>query len=374
MRAPTCLALQDSVHLAFYRSFRRIGIAVSRRPRMTVCAALVAVLACACGMLRGTWEARLEYSYLPRSLRAFKEFERQRELFGQRPRVEEFKLDRLDGGNMLEEAFLRRAKEYHNSIERLTATVPNGMAVTYADICERVYDDGPCAIDNVFSSTELWASLYGMSKQELNRFFYERRNDLDRYVGGLRVDKGRKSATATSLRFFYLVAPVDDSPTAFTRFGADPLRVQTLAWEAAFINATNVADDGQGLYVQGVAGRSLDDEIARNVQGSIVFMALAILSILLYMAVLLGGAPPRDSRLLLGAGAVLTILLAEIAGFGLSALFGVPLTDLSLLIVFIVVGVGVDDVIIVVGERDCVRPTAACPPTPPRRDGSPPTP
>lgn len=292
---------------------------------------------------------RLQYSYLPRSLSGFQQFERQQELFGAALRVEEFKVDRADGGDVLQRSVLDEALKLSERVaDELKGPMPNGTAVVLDDICERVYEGGPCLVDNLFRSTPLGAAYDTLSDDGLRAFLYARRDDLGRWVGGLQVDEGAERVSGSSLRFYFLVSPVDNTPRAFVGPAPSSARAERLAWEAAFLNAVNAPDDGNGLRLQGVAGRSLDDEIARNVQGSVVFMVLAVTSILLYMAALLGGAPPYDSRLLLGCGAVATILLAELAGFGLAALAGIPLTDLSLLIVFIVVGIGVDDVIVLV--------------------------
>lgn len=63
------------------------------------------------------------------------------------------------------------------------------------------------------------------------------------------------------------------------------------------------------------------------------------------------------SRALLAVGSVAIILLSQVIGFALAALFGVPLTDITLMIVFIVVGIGVDDVIVLVSlEADRITP------------------
>jgi len=61
----------------------------------------------------------------------------------------------------------------------------------------------------------------------------------------------------------------------------------------------------------------------------------------------LSGTPLRNSSLGLGVGAVFTIILSMGAGFVVTSIFQITLADLSLLLVFIVVGIGVDDVIVV---------------------------
>ena len=42
------------------------------------------------------------------------------------------------------------------------------------------------------------------------------------------------------------------------------------------------------------------------------------------------------------------MLLSEVVGFSIVSALGIPLTDIALMLVFVVVGIGVDDIIIVV--------------------------
>ena len=69
------------------------------------------------------------------------------------------------------------------------------------------------------------------------------------------------------------------------------------------------------------------DEINRNLSDSTPLMGIAINAILVFACLLLGGLPLRHSRVGLGFGAIGTILLAPLAGFGLSALLQVPGTQ-----------------------------------------------
>ena len=63
---------------------------------------------------------------------------------------------------------------------------------------------------------------------------------------------------------------------------------------------------------------------------------------------MLGGIPCQNSRLNLGVGAVLVIFTSMSADFGLISILQIPLTELILLLIFVVVSIGVDDVIVVV--------------------------
>jgi len=81
-------------------------------------------------------------------------------------------------------------------------------------------------------------------------------------------------------------------------------------------------------------------------------MAGAIVLILIFMALMLGGRPLLRSRLSLAAGAVCLVMLAEGAGFAIAIACGVPLTDVSLLVIFLAVGVGVDDILVLTDAFD----------------------
>jgi predicted RND superfamily exporter protein len=57
-----------------------------------------------------------------------------------------------------------------------------------------------------------------------------------------------------------------------------------------------------------------------------------------------------------GCAAVLIVMCSEIIGFGLASFLQVPMTDITLLLIFVVIGVGVDDVIVVVDYFDLQEP------------------
>lgn len=58
---------------------------------------------------------------------------------------------------------------------------------------------------------------------------------------------------------------------------------------------------------------------------------------------------PVESRMLLGLGAVVTIVCSLMAGYGFLFICGVPLNNLSTLVPFVVFGVGLDDTFIITG-------------------------
>lgn len=71
----------------------------------------------------------------------------------------------------------------------------------------------------------------------------------------------------------------------------------------------------------------------------------SILLTLAYMSIILGKRTLVHSRVLLGATSLLTVCLSLGIAYGIGGYFGVPFTLLSGLVIFIVVGIGVDDMV-----------------------------
>jgi hypothetical protein len=201
-------------------------------------------------------------------------------------------------------------------------------------------------------------------------------------LGGAKYDPSTgQLVSAEALRFYYyLKDETTNKPRPLTEAATSKAMAMVLAWETQFLcsivnieaaclettsdaktksgsggsSSSSSSDDDVGadswpsLDISGYCKKSIDDEIARNVNGSTIFMVISINLILLLMAFTLGGMPCAQSRVLLAVGAVATIILSELCGFGLTALFGVPFTDITLMLVFIAVGIGVDDVVVLV--------------------------
>lgn len=71
-----------------------------------------------------------------------------------------------------------------------------------------------------------------------------------------------------------------------------------------------------------------------------------------------GGGGCVESSGLLGAGATVTVALSMASVFSLCASCGVPLTQTSQILPFVLVGIGADDAFIVKGALDQIDPQA----------------
>jgi Patched family len=108
--------------------------------------------------------------------------------------------------------------------------------------------------------------------------------------------------------------------------------------------------EGIDFKVEIMTERSFEDEFGRAMTKDLplmplVFVIMAVLTVLFFIR--------RDkviSRGWMGFGAVVTVLLAIMASFGLLFTIGVPFTSLTPLLPFILFGVGVDAAFIIAGS------------------------
>uniref|UniRef100_A0A7S3W1W8 SSD domain-containing protein n=1 Tax=Emiliania huxleyi TaxID=2903 RepID=A0A7S3W1W8_EMIHU len=357
-------ACQSAVFRACHSYHSAAGRLVAKRPAASLVASLVVTLLLTACMLLGSWEARLEYRDTLSRSEAFKLFDATLDMFGGSPRTNEYKMSSSDGSNVLTKQAILKALEVDEAVLGLTY-----KGTRFEDVCLRPYLGGACTVDSAMYRLGLGREeVEALSQEELDSKLLAEYNSnaggLGSLLGGLTLTDGKLSAT--SLRFRYLGEPSGQGRPSFVEFvtgtSNDALASATLEWESAFLAlvcarplmssgiecATDSLSLGEGLSVTGTAQRFIQDEIAANATTSTKWMVVSINLILVLMWLALGGRPLRNSRLTLGTGAVAVILLSVGAGLGFSSLVGVPLTEISLLMVFVIVGVGVDDVIVVV--------------------------
>eukprot|EP00442_Polarella_glacialis_P016829 CAMPEP_0115075622 /NCGR_PEP_ID=MMETSP0227-20121206/15973_1 /TAXON_ID=89957 /ORGANISM="Polarella glacialis, Strain CCMP 1383" /LENGTH=892 /DNA_ID=CAMNT_0002462671 /DNA_START=131 /DNA_END=2810 /DNA_ORIENTATION=- len=331
--------VQERSQRAMSRGCYRLGLLIGNWPKTAAGVSVLVCLGLGALLVLAEWESRIEYAYVPRESGSFHDFESMAGLFGRPPRSNDCVVRAADGGSMLRQAHLQQASDVHFALLQTEALKPD--KVTYEDVCERHVVTLNCSSESVFT-------LIGANLTNAEQSVQALRAQGDPSLG--KVLSGDSSA----LRLFYNVkTPEVKSRRLFAE--SNPAKEKALAWEEAFLVAEKARPHrGTGglLEVYCMAGRSVEDEISKNVIGAAPFMAGAINLILIFLAVLLGGKPCQRSRFLLALGAVAVIQLAQVAGFAITVVCGAPLTDMTLLLVFVAVGVGVDDVIVITDAFD----------------------
>ena len=125
---------------------------------------------------------------------------------------------------------------------------------------------------------------------------------------------------------------------------------------------TYAASKASSFKVVYQAGISLDVALDEAIGADMPLVGAAYLIMVVFCCFSLGeglrkGAAGRRSSMSLGGGAVFTVFMSTIAGYGISAGCGVWFTSLHSLLPLLLVGIGIDDAYVIVNQFKLTRDT-----------------
>lgn len=169
-------------------------------------------------------------------------------------------------------------------------------------------------------------------------------------------------ASAAALRGAYFL---QSSPITV---GGEAVDVVAEAWEREALCELGIAVGGKAAaecalpeHVRFTAlfSRSFGDEFGGAIRGDLLLLGLAVLGIAAYMTLMISPCDPVHSMIGVSLGTVGITLAAYVCTTGLGSYFGVFTSQLSNLVPFLLLGLGVDDAFVLVGEYS--RATLATP-------------
>jgi len=140
--------------------------------------------------------------------------------------------------------------------------------------------------------------------------------------------------------------------------GNDELSL-ALEWDALqAIESLSQEWNQEGVDVQVVrlADRSLEDEISRAILNDIPLVPVVFLTMGMFTSLAFFRKNRVRSRSLLGFGAVVSVLLSIMSGYGLMFCCGVPFTSMTQILPFVIFGIGLDDALIINGSYERTDP------------------
>ncbi|CAM9500189.1 unnamed protein product [Phaeothamnion confervicola] len=135
------------------------------------------------------------------------------------------------------------------------------------------------------------------------------------------------------------------------------------SWQKDFLDVaeatmvTELTAPVEGFYI---ADRSFDDELSRSVGSETFLFVISFILMIAFVQLQLGKFDRVRGRKGLALAGVVTVVLAGFAAYGVCSGFGVPFTSLVQIFPFILLGVGVDDMLIITAhfdEEDPALPT-----------------
>lgn len=95
--------------------------------------------------------------------------------------------------------------------------------------------------------------------------------------------------------------------------------------------------------------RSFDDELERGLAEDTIYMVFAFLIMGTFCSFYLGQCHCVQSQSMLGLGAIVTIIMSLMTGYGLLFIIGVPFSSITQIFPYVMVGIGLDDTFIITG-------------------------
>lgn len=115
-------------------------------------------------------------------------------------------------------------------------------------------------------------------------------------------------------------------------------------------------DPNNSFRIQMSAGRSYGDEFFRAIVKDIPLLPAVFTVMSAFCCFVFWKRDRVQSRMMLGVGAVVCILLSIITGYGLLFTFGVPFTPVTTMMPFLMFGIGLDDAFILYGSYNRTDP------------------
>lgn len=129
---------------------------------------------------------------------------------------------------------------------------------------------------------------------------------------------------------------------------------KVLKWEKNFIDKIASLEDELSCFkVHYSSERSLDDAIAESSGSDVTLVSITFTLMISFASVMLGKfLNPLTGHTLLANAGVFAVALGIVAGFGIAMWFRVPFVSIVGVLPFLVLGIGIDDMFIMVDELD----------------------
>merc|ERR1712003_131820 len=118
-------------------------------------------------------------------------------------------------------------------------------------------------------------------------------------------------------------------------------------------------DPGIGLKFECIAERSFDDEFLRAIASDLTLVPLVFIAMSIFTCAIFYKKNKIQSRSLLGLGAVVSVFLSIMTGFGFMFICGVPFTSMTQILPFVLFGIGLDNSFILTGSYYRTDPSKA---------------
>lgn len=337
------------------RFFGWFGEGIARHPLFTIPLCLVFVSICSVGFVWLKVENRTEKLFIPQESQAIRDLNAAEKYFRIKFREEIILLAAAPNSpNVLTSECLKQALKAHQAVVALKkyselCVTLSGEAAKSPEECMMVnplelfqFEEGELngtdseiqrRLDEEDKNASLFVTRNGLSfKSNFNRMF----GDVTR--------QGGRITGAKALQMVYFIRDPSD----------EDANNEVLKWEKTFIDkVASLVDTLPCFEVYYSSERSLDDAISESSGSDVVLVSITFTLMITFACVMLGKfLNPLTGHSLLANAGVFAVALGILAGFGLAMWCRVPFVSLVGVLPFLILGIGIDDMFILVDELD----------------------
>lgn len=178
--------------------------------------------------------------------------------------------------------------------------------------------------------------------------------DYSELLGGIERDESGRIISATSLVSHWMVhvnySEVDADVSGNAAGTEDWVTEDSMLWEAAFLDRLHLIKDEkpeeEGSIMYYAAGRSYGDISADSMFKDIDKLVFGGVIMFIYMQLVLSKFSWTEFRIMLGSIGLLSVGMGFVAGCGIVALIGVSYGPVHTCLPFLLMGLGVDDIFV----------------------------
>jgi len=340
------------LHNVLEKLFGTMGEVISTHPFTTIVVAILIVGVCSIGFLWLTPENRTSKIFVPQNSKSVQDLNKANTFFQMKLRQEQIIIVPRRGEDILDIKCLKEALEIHRMVENLTGYVDicsmrSGLMARSKEFCIAI---NPLELFNF--NEENFVNVTGKLTEAFTSPGFMMSNgrpsflNMPKMFGGISKNKSTNEfVSAQALKLTYFL----EEPES----GENSDRVE--AWEELFIKTlSSLQDDLTSVTLYISAERSLDDAISASSSSDIRWFSLTFTLMLQFSSVMVGKLcrNPLTGHSLLALGGTLAVGLGILAGFSLSMMIQTPFVRIVGVLPFLVIGIGLDDMFIIVDHLD----------------------
>eukprot|EP00873_Tetraselmis_striata_P019782 jgi/Tetstr1/440046/TSEL_028405.t1 len=336
--------LHAAVSSALYRFFLGLGCLVADRPAATMACCLLLTGLCCTGFARLREESRPEYLYTPQNAESFahRAFYEENFPYGSH-NMQVYVIPAAGTDGVLSQPALQALLELHAELVD-TEVEHNGETWGFADLCDKV-EAGRCFNTSILQE---WGFDSAAIAGDAN--ILQTVNSMDRAEAELLMATVITAARGLLVTYIIAFGTADEEPTGERVDKATATAVLMAMHETLNRFPKNV------IAASAQSQAYLDQEANRALDGDMVNMVLGYAALNTFTSVSFLRRNAAHNLTFSGMLSMMSIAMALASAYGTAILLGVPFSQAVAILPFILVGLGVDDAFVIVGEMRNVDP------------------